>query len=208
METNSSPDSYVMDALKAIAFDLRWSWNHAADELWSQLDPQLWALTRNPWVMLQTVSRKRLQALTYDAQFREKIDEIIERRKRREETSSWFQRTYSEPPFKTFAYSSMKYMLSEALPIYSGGLGNVAGDQLKAASDLGIPVIGIGLLYQQGYFRQVLDADGAQRALYPYNDPGLLPIMPVRDENGEWVRLKFALPGYSVWVRAWQAQVG
>ena len=99
-------------------------------------------------------------------------------------------------------------MLSEALPIYSGGLGNVAGDQLKAASDLGVPVVGVGLLYQRGYFRQVLDADGAQRALYPYNDPGLLPIMPVRDKDGEWVRLKFALPGYSVWVRAWQAQVG
>jgi starch phosphorylase len=102
----------------------------------------------------------------------------------------------------------MEFMLSEALPIYSGGLGNVAGDQLKAASDLGVPVVGVGLLYQQGYFRQVLDADGAQRALYPYNDPGLLPVVPVRDENGEWVRLKFAFPGYSVWVRAWQAQVG
>jgi starch phosphorylase len=102
----------------------------------------------------------------------------------------------------------MEFMLSEALPIYSGGLGNVAGDQLKAASDLGVPVVAVGLLYQRGYFRQVLDADGSQRALYPYNDPGLLPISPVRDQDGEWVRLKFDLPGYSVWVRAWQAQVG
>ena len=99
-------------------------------------------------------------------------------------------------------------MLSEALPIYSGGLGNVAGDQLKAASDLGVPVVGVGLLYQQGYFRQVIDKNGEQQALYPYNDPGQLPITPLRQPNGEWLRLEIALPGYSVWLRAWQVQVG
>ena len=99
-------------------------------------------------------------------------------------------------------------MLSEALPIYAGGLGNVAGDQLKAASDLGVPVIGVGLLYSQGYFRQVIDQDGAQEALFPYNDPGQLPIAPLRQPNGEWLRLEIALPGYSVWLRAWQVQVG
>ena len=99
-------------------------------------------------------------------------------------------------------------MLSEALPIYSGGLGNVAGDQLKAASDLGVPVTGVGLLYQQGYFRQMIDKDGAQQALFPYNDPGQLPITPLRKPNGEWLRLEIALPGYSVWLRAWQVQVG
>jgi starch phosphorylase len=102
----------------------------------------------------------------------------------------------------------MEFMLSEALPIYSGGLGNVAGDQLKAASDLGVPVVGVGLLYQQGYFRQVLDRDGAQQALYPYNDPGQLPITPLRKANGEWLRLEVVLPGYSVWLRTWQVQVG
>ena len=102
----------------------------------------------------------------------------------------------------------MEFMLSEGLPIYSGGLGNVAGDQLKATSDLGVPVVGVGLLYQQGYFRQVIDKDGAQQELYPYNAPGQLPITPLRQENGEWLRLEIALPGYSVWLRAWQAQVG
>ncbi len=99
-------------------------------------------------------------------------------------------------------------MLSEALPIYSGGLGNVAGDQLKAASDLGVPVVGVGLLYQQGYFRQVIDQGGGQQALYPYNDPGQLPITPLRKANGEWLRLEVELPGYSVWLRAWQVQGG
>jgi starch phosphorylase len=94
------------------------------------------------------------------------------------------------------------------LPIYSGGLGNVAGDQLKAASDLGVPVVGVGLLYQQGYFRQEIDKDGTQQALFPYNDPGQLPIAPLRQADGEWLRLEIALPGYSVWLRAWQVQVG
>jgi starch phosphorylase len=84
----------------------------------------------------------------------------------------------------------------------------VAGDQLKAASDLGVPVVGVGLLYQQGYFRQVIDRDGVQQALYPYNDPGQLPITPVRHPNGEWLRLEIAAPGYSVWLRAWQARIG
>jgi starch phosphorylase len=102
----------------------------------------------------------------------------------------------------------MEFMLSEALPIYSGGLGNVAGDQLKATSDMGVPVVGVGLLYQQGYFRQVIDKGGAQQALFPYNDPGQLPITPLRQTNGEWLRLEIALPGYSVWLRAWQVQVG
>jgi starch phosphorylase len=102
----------------------------------------------------------------------------------------------------------MEFMLSEALPIYSGGLGNVAGDQLKAASDLGVPVVGVGLLYQQGYFRQVIGLDGAQQALYPFNDPGQLPITPLRHRNGEWLRLQIPMPGSAVWVRAWQVHVG
>ena len=124
------------------------------------------------------------------------------------EAPAWFQRNHPEAPLTCAAYFSMEFMLSEALPIYSGGLGNVAGDQLKAASDLGVPVVGVGLLYQQGYFRQVIDKNGAQQALFPYNDPGQLPITPLRQPNGEWLRLEIALPGYSVWLRAWQVQVG
>ena len=124
------------------------------------------------------------------------------------ESPAWFQQNHPQTPLTSVAYFSMEFMLSEALPIYSGGLGNVAGDQLKTASDLGVPVVGVGLLYQQGYFRQVIDKDGAQQALFPYNDPGQLPITPLRDPNGEWLRLELKLPGYSVWLRAWQVQVG
>ena len=120
----------------------------------------------------------------------------------------WFAQNQPDSPLNCVAYFSMEFGLSEALPIYSGGLGNVAGDQLKAANDLGVPVVGVGLLYQQGYFRQYIDDDGNQTALYPYNDPGQLPITPVRDAEGEWFRLPVNLPGGKLWLRAWQARVG
>ncbi|MEJ2653657.1 MAG: DUF3417 domain-containing protein, partial [Gammaproteobacteria bacterium] len=180
------------DSLAELALDLRWSWNHAADEVWRQLDPAQWELTHNPWGMLQTVSRDEIERVSADPVFRKRVDDLIQARQQEAETSAWFQHNYSPAPLTCVAYFSMEYMLSEALPIYSGGLGNVAGDQLKSASDLGVPVIGVGLLYQQGYFRQVIDKDGAQQALFPYNDPGQLPIIPLRQPNGEWLRLEIA----------------
>ncbi|MRR58322.1 MAG: glycosyltransferase family 1 protein [Deltaproteobacteria bacterium] len=196
------------DTLGELALDMRWSWNHAADEVWKQLDLLLWDLTHNPWVVLQTVSRDRLQRALDEPVFREKIDALVEARRQAVETPAWFQQRHPQDTLTSVAYFSMEFMLSEALPIYSGGLGNVAGDQLKTASDLGVPVIGVGLLYQQGYFRQVIDSYGAQQALFPYNDPGQLPVMPVRDPNGEWLRLEVRLPGYSLWLRTWQVEVG
>ena len=196
------------DALAELALDMRWSWNHATDEVWRQLDPDLWAITKNPWVVLQTVARDKIEGVLADPQFRKVIAKLVQASRQAAAVPGWFQQNHSQSPLKCVAYFSMEFMLSEALPIYSGGLGNVAGDQLKAASDLGVPVVGVGLLYQQGYFRQVIDKDGAQQALYPYNDPGQLPITPLRDAKGEWLRLEVALPGYSVWLRAWQAQIG
>ena len=196
------------DSLAELALDLRWSWNHAADGVWMTLDPMLWGLTQNPWVVLQTVSRSQIERVLADPAFRKNIDELLRAEHHAAETSAWFQQKHPQASLTGVAYFSMEFMLSEALPIYSGGLGNVAGDQLKAASDLGVPVVGVGLLYQQGYFRQVIDKEGAQQALYPYNDPGQLPITPLRQPNGEWLRLEIALPGYSVWLRAWQVQVG
>jgi starch phosphorylase len=206
MTAEKSPDGF--DTLKELALDLRWSWDHASDKVWRQLDPALWELTQNPWVVLQTASKNKLKSVLADPIFRKQVDDQLQCQRRTVETPAWFQQKHPQSPLKCVAYFSMEYMLSEALPIYSGGLGNVAGDQLKAASDLGVPVVGVGLLYQQGYFRQVIDKDGAQQALYPYNDPGQLPITPLRQPNGEWLRLEIALPGYSVWLRAWQVQVG
>jgi starch phosphorylase len=196
------------DSLAELALDLRWSWNHSADEVWQQLDSALWELTHNPWVVLQTVSRDQIERASADPVFRKRVDDLVQARRQAAEAPAWFQQNHPQSPLTSVAYFSMEYMLSEALPIYSGGLGNVAGDQLKSASDLGVPVIGVGLLYQQGYFRQVIDKEGVQQALYPYNDPGQLPIAPLRQPNGEWLRLEIALPGYSVWLRAWQVQVG
>jgi len=196
------------DSLAELALDVRWSWNHSADEVWKQLDPVLWELTYNPWVVLQTVSRDRLVGVLADPDFVNKVDALVRAKRDEAESPAWFQQNCAQAPVTSVAYFSMEFMLSEALPIYSGGLGNVAGDQLKTASDLGVPVVGVGLLYQQGYFRQVIDESGAQQALFPYNDPGQLPITPLREPNGEWLRLEVRLPGYSVWLRAWQVQVG
>ena len=196
------------DSLAELALDLRWAWNHATDELWRALDPVLWELTQNPWAVLQTVSRDRLKNVLADPALHKNIDDLLSAKRQAAETPAWFQQKHPRSPLTCVAYFSMEFVLSEALPIYSGGLGNVAGDQLKAASDLGVPVVGVGLLYQRGYFRQVIDKDGAQQALYPYNDPAQLPITPVRLPNGEWLRIEIALPGYSVWLRAWQVQAG
>ena len=197
-----------VDSLAQLALDMRCSWNHSADEIWRQLEPDLWNSTHNPWVVLQTVSKDKFKKIMSDPVFRKKVDALIQSKEDDITGPAWFQKSYPESVLTTVAYFSMEFMLSEALPIYSGGLGNVAGDQLKAASDLGVPVVGIGLLYQQGYFRQEIDQNGEQQALYPYNDPGQLPVVPLRDANGEWLRLKIELPGYSVWLRTWLVQVG
>jgi len=210
-----NPDSYllesqprVLEPLTELALDLRNCWDHTTDPVWSKIEPELWALTHNPWVVLQTASRTKLKALESDPEFSERVRELLDGQRQYLKTEAWFQRTHSGSQLSCVAYFSMEFGLSEALPIYSGGLGNVAGDQLKASSDLGVPLVAVGLLYQQGYFRQVIHADGSQQALYPYNDPGQLPVTPVRNEDGEWFRLSVILPGQKLWLRAWQAQVG
>jgi len=196
------------DAISELALDLRWTWNHSTDDLWRELDPELWEATQNPWLILQAVSYARLQRVLAEPQFRDRVNTLLDRQRKLEASDAWFQKNHSDSGLNTVAYFSMEYMLSEALPIYSGGLGNVAGDQLKTASDLGVPVIAVGLLYQQGYFRQEFDAGGRQIALYPFNDPGQLPIRPLRSQDGDWLRLRITLPGDVLWIRAWEARVG
>jgi starch phosphorylase len=200
------PDIEGVEELAELALDLRNCWDHGADELWSRLEPELWELTHNPWVVLQTVSRTKLAKMAADPGYRRQIQAMVERRNRRQ--VPWFKQAHPDAQLTAIAYFSMEFGLSEALPIYSGGLGNVAGDLLKAANDLGVPVVGVGLLYQQGYFRQFIDAAGNQTALFPYNDPSQLPISPVRDKDGEWFRLEIRLPGQRLWLRTWQARVG
>ena len=210
----TTPAYYVLPRLPAelaglaeLALDLRWSWNHAADRLWEQMNPELWRTTGNPWLVLQTASATRIEALARDEEFKKLIAEILEEYRQAMAGQTWFQQTYSNQPFAV-AYFSMEYGLSEALPIYSGGLGILAGDYLKTASDLGIPAVGIGLLYQQGYFRQSVNASGEQTELFPYNDPSQLPVAPIRDRSGDWLRVKIELPGRMLWLRTWEAKVG
>ncbi|HUE00976.1 MAG TPA: alpha-glucan family phosphorylase [Bryobacteraceae bacterium] len=205
--TNLPAEASNEDALAQLALDLSWPGRHATGVLWERLNPELWEMTHSPWAVLQTVSTKRLEEITSDPVFQKALAQQTQARGAAAE-SSWFHRAHPGSPLSAAAYFSMEYMLSEALPIYSGGLGNVAGDQLKAANDLGVPVTGVGLLYDQGYFRQEIDRNGSQRALYPYNAPGQLPIRPVRDADGEWVRLSIPFPGCKLWIRTWEVQVG
>ncbi len=198
----------ALEPLADLALDLRWSWNHQADALWQTVDPELWRATGNPWLMLETVSQHRLEALAADAQFLRALEQATGLRERHLAGETWFGTAYGERPLGAIAYFSMEFGLSEALPIYSGGLGILAGDHLKTASDLGVPLVAVGLLYQQGYFRQVLDAGGAQLAFHPYNDPTMLPVMPLRDASGEWLHVLVELPGRSLRLRTWQVQVG
>ena len=200
-----------LEGLATLALDLRWTYGEGAERIWAELDPEVWDLTRSPWLILQTVSRKRLEEAAQDPDFRERVAAEVRRAEEVLGAPTWFGRAQpdgGEVPTGV-AYFSMEFGLSEALPIYSGGLAVLAGDHLKAASDLGVPVIGVGLLYQRGYFRQALDsATGAQTELYPYNEPSQLPIAPVRTADGERLRLRFQLPGRVIWVRAWEARVG
>ena len=164
-------DTPGFDSLAELALDMRWSWNHCADEVWKQLDPALWELTHNPWVVLQTVSREQLERALADPAFSQRVDSLVEAKRQAAASPAWFQQNHPQSPLTCVAYFSMEFMLSEALPIYSGGLGNVAGDQLKSASDLGVPVVAVGLLYQQGYFRQVIDRDGDAAGALPLQRP-------------------------------------
>ncbi|NOY52109.1 MAG: glycosyltransferase family 1 protein [Deltaproteobacteria bacterium] len=188
--------------------DLRWMWSHDGDTFWNDVDPETWERTRNPYVVLQNLSRERLEELAGDGKFRKELERLAEARTAYLGCSCWSHGIFGETPLPTIAYFSMEFGLSEALPIYAGGLGILAGDYLKGASDLGVPVAGVGLLYQEGYFRQVVDAGGRQQEIYPYNDPASLPITPVIAGNGSWLHVAYDFPGRTVRFRVWKAQVG
>jgi len=198
------PDLPVgLESLIDLALDLRWTWSHQADHLWRALDPRRWEATRNPWLLLQEVSRARLAACAADPAFRRGLDGVLEARRASPQQAEAVGRL-SRP----VAYFSLEFGVGEAIPLYAGGLGVLAGDHLKTASDLGVPLVAVGLLYQEGYFRQRIDAFGRQEELYPYNDPVTLPIQPSRAPSGEWLTVPVELPGRTVQLRAWQAAVG
>lgn len=197
-----------LEILTELALDLRWTWSHAGDALWQTIDPEIWEQTQNPWMLLQNVRKDRLEALAQDTIFQTQLDELKRERTEYYNQEGWFPCEYPDYQLGTVAYFSMEYGLGEALPIYAGGLGILAGDLLKSASDLNLPLVGIGLLYQQGYFRQLLDAQGAQQAFYPYNEPSSLPIRPALDKQGNRLTIVVELPGRELFLRVWEVQVG
>jgi len=211
MQVNHYLPRTLPDALQdlaTLALDLRWSWHHGADDLWRAVDLDLWTATANPWLILETVSDRRLNELSVDEQFLQRLRQQVAARDKHLSAKAWFPLAYEQGFPGHIAYFSMEFGLSESLPIYSGGLGILAGDVMKTASDLDVPLVGVGLLYQQGYFRQAINAAGEQREFYPFNDPTMLPVVPLRSDQGEWVRITIDLPGRLLHLRAWQAQVG
>ncbi|GAA0554638.1 starch phosphorylase [Rhizomicrobium palustre] len=195
-------------SLRSIALDLRWTWSHEGDALWGYIDEKLWDRTLNPWTVLQGASRERLKQLAADKAFLAKLKAFEDARTEYLTTPGWFRDAGGHAKVGGIAYFSMEFGLGSSLPIYAGGLGILAGDVLKSASDLDIPVVGIGLLYQEGYFRQLIDSAGMQLETYPYNEPAAMPVEPVILPEDGWLRIGLELPGRIVYLRVWKATVG
>ena len=195
-------------ALRDLALDLRWTWSHEADALWARVDAEFWGRWGNPWTILDNVSATRLDELAADADFVAHLYQLVLARRAYLADRGWFAATPANAQLNGVAFFSMEFGLGEALPLYAGGLGVLAGDFLKAASDLGVPVIGIGLLYQEGYFHQMIDADGRQFEAFPYNDPSSMPVEPARTAEGAWLNIPVELPGRTLRLRAWRVNVG
>ncbi len=196
-------------ALEELAYNLRWSWNPETIDLFRRLDSDLWNSTRhNPVKMLGNISQEKLSRAAGDDAFIALLNRVHKDLLDYFSSPNWFEAKYGKFESPKIAYFSMEYGLTECLPIYSGGLGVLSADHLKAASDLGLPLVGIGLLYQQGYFQQYLNADGWQQERYPFNDFYNLPIRLETDDSGNPILAEIQFPGRMVYCRIWRAQVG
>ena len=196
-----------LERLPELAYNLFWTWQPETQELFKRLDPELWEDTEhNPVRLLKETTN--LEAAAEDADFVEAynrtlrdLDDYLGRR------DTWMAHTYPDFPGPV-AYFSAEFGIHESLPIYSGGLGILAGDHLKSASDLGVPLVGVGLLYAQGYFSQRLDAEGRQQEIYEPIEPENRPIIPVLDVDGREVNVSVELAGRDVHLKVWKAEVG
>jgi starch phosphorylase len=195
-------------ALEELAFNLRWSWDDRTRDLFRWVDPDLWdASVHDPVRLLGLVSRERLDALAADAGFRRFLGEVRDELDRYLQGERWFQARNGETdpasPPELVAYFSPEFGIAEALPQYSGGLGVLAGDHLKSCSDMGIPLVGVGLLYRHGYFRQSLNADGWQEERYPLLDPHVMALSPC-----DGARVTVDVGGRPLVAQVWRADVG
>ncbi|MGM0502239.1 MAG: alpha-glucan family phosphorylase [Bacillota bacterium] len=201
-----------IDGLEDLSKNLWWCWNYEAEELFEQINSELWEEQKNPVSFLSEVRHKRLLEVVEDEQFMNQYQRVIsefEDYLAKEDT--WFQQNFANANIgeeQTIAYFSAEFGFHESLPIYSGGLGVLAGDHCKSASDLGLPFVGIGLFYEHGYFQQRINKDGWQKALYPELDPAQLPIESVTDEEGNDIKVDVKLANRKVTIKAWKVKVG
>jgi starch phosphorylase len=197
--------------LRDLAYNLRWTWDHETIALFRRLDRDLWEQTgSNPIWMLGLISQDVLQAVSEDEAFMAHLDRVCAQADAymAPDARTWYRRHYGtfDKPF--VAYFSMEYGLTECLRNYSGGLGVLSGDHLKSASDLGLPLIGVGLLYEEGYFHQYLNADAYQQQSYPINDYANQPVIQVFEENGEPLILEVQIAQHTAKLQVWKVQVG
>jgi len=206
--TRELPDALA--PLKRLAANYWWTWDHGTRELFRSIDKEAWdASEHNPVLFLNGLSQARLAKLSQDAFFITRLSQSAQRLESYLSSETWFDRTYPDlSKDTTVAYFCAEFGISEGLPIYSGGLGILAGDHLKAASDLGIPLVGVGLLYNRGYFRQRLNHDGWQQEVYPQYDFYQMPLTLVRAADGQPLRIEVEFPDRVVTCQVWRAEVG
>ncbi|MFF7457787.1 alpha-glucan family phosphorylase [Kitasatospora sp. NPDC008115] len=202
-----------LQPLHELALNLRWSWHPETRDLFRSVDPDVWAATgEDPVRLLGEVPAARLAALAADRRFLRRLGDLADDLREYLAGPRWYQSAGQQaaaPLPAAIAYFSPEYGIAAALPQYSGGLGILAGDHLKAASDLGVPVVGVGLFYRHGYFRQSLDRDGWQQERYPLLDPDELAVTLLREADGTPARVDLALPGgRTLAAHIWKAQVG
>ncbi|MHC4157344.1 MAG: alpha-glucan family phosphorylase, partial [Planctomycetota bacterium] len=201
------PDS--LKALAGLARNMFWCWNPEIEALFRRIDGNLWsACGHNPVKLLGSVSQKRLEELANNDGFLCELERAAARLGSYLEEPTWFEKACSECTKPTIAYFSAEFGIHECLPFYSGGLGILAGDHLKSASDLGVPIVGVGLLYQKGYFRQYLNIDGWQQEFYAESDLSNAPIEVVRKKSGRPLTISVEYPGRSVVAQIWRVRVG
>jgi starch phosphorylase len=198
-----------LQGLLSIAMNLRWSWTPQAVDLFRWVDPDGWERSgHDPVQMLGSVPPERLGELAEDGPFMAFLSGVVEDFENYVDQPRAYQNRSDERALKAVAYFSPEFGVGEALPVYSGGLGVLAGDHLKAASDLGLPLVGVGLLYRQGYFRQELNADGWQQERYPALDPHAMPLTLLSDSDGSHLKIEVDLAGERCVAQLWRAQVG
>ncbi len=195
--------------LRELAFNLYWTWNHEVRNLFRRLDRELWEATgHNPVLLLGQIDQKKLENRARDEGYLSNLQRAKESMDKYLNAKTWFQKTYPDlTPFH-IAYFSMEYGLTKGLPMYSGGLGVLSADHLKSASDLGIPLVGVGLLYQKGYFNQYLSKDGWQQESFPTNDFYNMPLKMEKDEKGDPLTIEVDILDRKVRVYIWRAQIG